>query len=64
VMWFGQVPLPDFVPVSQSLADGLKVAHRVLAMSLAGLILAHIAAALKHHWIDRDGLMARMLPSR
>jgi cytochrome b561 len=64
VMWFGQIPLPDFVPVSKPLAEGLKVAHRVLAMSLAALILAHIAAALKHHWIDRDGLMARMLPSR
>ena len=25
---------------------------------------AHVAAAVKHHFIDRDGLMARMLPGR
>jgi cytochrome b561 len=30
-------------------------------MALAAL---HIAAALKHQWIDRDGLLERMLPSR
>ena len=34
--------------------------HRYLAV----LILAHVGAALKHHFIDRDGLIQRMLPGR
>ena len=29
---------------------------------LATLVLAHVAAALKHHFVDRDGLVQRMLP--
>ena len=35
-----------------------------LAMGLALLVLVHVAAALKHHFVDGDGLMSRMLPGR
>jgi cytochrome b561 len=31
-------------------------------MTLAAVVLLHIAAAFKHQLIDRDGLMARMSP--
>ena len=64
VVFLGLVPLPDFVPVSESLADALKLVHATLAFTLAGLVLVHIAAALKHQWIDNDGLLRRMLPGR
>lgn len=64
VLWFGRIALPDFVPVSQALADNLKLSHNVLAMGLALLVLVHVAAALKHHFVDGDGLMSRMLPGR
>ena len=64
VAFLGLVPLPDFVPVSESLADALKLVHATLAFTLAGLVLVHIAAALKHQWIDNDGLLQRMLPGR
>ena len=37
-------------------------AHALLAYGLAALVLLHVAAALKHQIIDRDGLLARMLP--
>jgi cytochrome b561 len=60
VVWFGVVPLPDFVPKNEALADGLKLAHKVLALSLGALVLVHVGAALKHHFIDRDGLLFRM----
>jgi cytochrome b561 len=36
----------------------------VAAYTLAALIALHIAAALKHQLIDRDGLLRRMLPGR
>ena len=54
------LPLPDFVPVSEGLADALKEVHKIAALSMAGLVLLHVAGALKHHFIDRDGLMQRM----
>lgn len=60
VVLFGMLPLPDFVPVSEGLADVLKEAHEIAALSMAGLVLLHVAGALKHHFIDRDGLMQRM----
>ena len=64
IVWFGVLPLPDFVAPDKALAETLKAAHKWLAYGLAALVLVHVAAALKHHFIDRDGLLARMLPGR
>jgi cytochrome b561 len=60
VVWFGLVPLPDLAPVDRELADVLKATHELLAWLLSALVLLHVAAALKHQWVDRDGLLARM----
>jgi cytochrome b561 len=60
VVLFGLWPLPDFVPVSEALADVLKEVHEITALSMAGLVLLHVAGALKHHFFDRDGLLGRM----
>ena len=64
IVFLGLVPLPDFMPVSEPLADILQLVHATLAFTLAGLALVHIAAAIKHQWIDDDGLLQRMLPGR
>jgi len=64
IVLFGVLPLPDFVPVSKSLAALIKPWHEASAFMLIGLVVLHVAAALKHHWIDRDGLLQRMLPSQ
>jgi cytochrome b561 len=42
----------------------IKPFHELTAFALIGLAGLHIAAALKHQWIDRDGLINRMLPGR
>jgi cytochrome b561 len=60
IVLLGVLPLPDFVPVDKALADFIKPWHQAAAFGMAGLALLHIAAALKHHFIDRDGLLARM----
>ncbi len=60
VVWFGVLPLPDFVPKDKALADTFKELHELAAWGLAVLVLAHVAAALKHQFVDRDGLLARM----
>lgn len=64
IVVFGVLPLPDFVPVDKALAEFIKPAHRYAAYALAGLVVLHVVAALKHQFIDRDGLLTRMLPTR
>ena len=64
IVVFGVLPLPDFVAPSKELAEAIKPAHKILAFTMAVLVLAHVAAALKHHFVDGDGLLARMRPGR
>ena len=64
IVWFGVLPLPDFVPQDKALAALIKPWHEILAWAMALLVGLHIAAALKHHFIDRDGLIHRMRPGR
>ncbi|TDR93472.1 cytochrome b [Enterovirga rhinocerotis] len=45
-----------------SVEAGFKLGHEVLAYSAAALVVLHVAAALKHHFVDHDGLLGRMLP--
>ncbi|MEX1167735.1 MAG: cytochrome b [Hydrogenophaga sp.] len=60
IVLFGVFQLPDFVPVSESLADFLKPVHWYAALGLAALVVLHVAGALKHRFIDRDTLLSRM----
>lgn len=61
IVWFGVLPLPDFVPVNRDLANALlKPLHAYAAFALGGVVLLHIAAALKHQFVDRDHLLSRM----
>lgn len=64
VVLFGQLPLPDFVSPDKDLAALIKPWHEISAFALAGLVVLHVAAALKHQFIDRDGLISRILPRR
>lgn len=42
--------------------DALKQAHSAGGYLLGGLLVLHVAAALKHHFINRDDVLARMVP--
>jgi cytochrome b561 len=61
-VWFGVLPIPDLLHKNEALGDFLKNVHLFLTWSLAALVAAHVGAALKHHVIDRDDVLARMLP--
>jgi cytochrome b561 len=63
IVLFGVLPLPDFLAVDKEFAKQIKDLHEISAFALVGLALLHIGAALKHHFIDKDGLVSRMLPS-
>ena len=64
IVWFGVLPLPDFVSPDKALAEAIKPWHGRLAYLMAVVVLLHVAAALKHQFVDRDGLLLRMLPQR
>jgi cytochrome b561 len=60
IVLFGVWPLPDFVPVSEELADLIKPLHKLSALAMMALVVLHVAGALKHQFFDRDGLLSRM----
>lgn len=64
VVLFAWLPLPDLVSADQALAQSLKQVHAALAWTLMALAAAHIGAALKHQFVDHDGLVRRMWPAR
>jgi cytochrome b561 len=56
------LPIPDLLGRDEALGEWLNAAHVWLTYALAALLLAHVAAALKHHFVDRDDVLTRMLP--
>jgi len=62
VNYFGVLPLPDLIGKDAGLADWLKLGHERLCQLLLVALAAHVAAALKHHYFDRDTILQRMLP--
>lgn len=61
-VYLGVVPIPDLLSKDKALADALKLAHKSINYTLAAVIVLHAAAALKHHFIDKDDVLRRMLP--
>lgn len=55
------LPMPG-IPNDQSLGLIIKNIHNTMALVLIGLIALHIAGALKHYFIDKDGVLESMLP--
>ncbi len=61
--YLGLVQLPDLLARDKALAAKLKVVHVTLNYTMLALVVMHAAAALKHHVVDRDDVLRRMLPS-
>src|SRR5579862_4321893 len=61
-MYLGVIPIPDLLEKNKELADVLRITHRTITYLLAAVVGLHAAAALKHHFVDRDDVMRRMLP--
>ncbi|MGE4313424.1 MAG: cytochrome b/b6 domain-containing protein [Pseudobdellovibrionaceae bacterium] len=59
---FGLFNLPAITPESKDLTGLFKEIHALTAWGLIGLIGLHFAGALKHHMIDKDATLRRMLP--
>lgn len=64
IVWLGVLPLPDLLAVNKDIAPMIRVVHQILAYGLCMLVAVHVTAVIKHQWVDRDGLLRRMLPER
>lgn len=62
VTYLGVLPLPVLIDPNPELKPVLKAVHYWLNMSLLAAFVLHVAAALKHQFIDRDRVLQRMLP--
>lgn len=60
VSWFKLFQLPDLVAPDPNLKETLRSVHDLLSKLLLAMVTLHIIAALKHRFIDEDGIMARM----
>jgi cytochrome b561 len=63
VVYLGIVALPNLVAKDDALAAVLKSVHFALNFTLLALVLVHAGAALRHHFVQRDRVLLRMLPA-
>lgn len=61
---FGVVPVPHPLGPDESLFALFRQVHESLTTLLLVLVALHVAAALKHHLVDRDAALRRMLVQR
>ena len=61
---FKTIPFPHLpgMPQSDALEGAFMQTHEYLAFGAIGLIILHVAAALKHHFVNRDNVLAGMAP--
>jgi cytochrome b561 len=62
VSWFGAFTWPNLIGPSESSFGFFKTLHYFLSNILFVIAALHILAALKHHFWNKDGVLARMLP--
>ena len=63
-VYFGVIPLPDLIDKSKELGDTLTLVHKTLNYTMIAIAILHAAAALKHHFVDKDEVLRQMLPGR
>ncbi|QWT20468.1 cytochrome b [Bacillus sp. NP157] len=62
LQYFKQFNLPALVDKNEDLSNLLGTVHVYLFWLLLLVLVAHVGGALKHHFIDRDDTLRRMLP--
>jgi cytochrome b561 len=63
VSYFGWFTVPSLpVPGGEASEDFLEETHELLGNALLVLAGLHVLAGLKHHYLDRDDVLRRMLP--
>ena len=63
IILFGVIAVPFHPPANRPLARQIFHVQAVVSVALLAMIAVHVAAALYHHFVRRDDVMAGMLPS-
>ncbi|MEM7522872.1 MAG: cytochrome b [Pseudomonadota bacterium] len=64
-MVFGVFEMPDPIqPSNEALLELFKSIHFYCALAMAALLVGHAGAALKHHFVDKDNTLTRMITGR
>ncbi len=63
LQWFKLFNLPGLTEKAPDKAPFFATAHEYLFWTLVLVLIVHVGAALKHHVIDRDEVLRRMLPT-
>ena len=58
------LPMPDFISTDRALQEAAAEVHEALTITLLFVVIAHIAAALRHHLLLHDDVLRRMLTGR
>ena len=58
---FGLIEVPAILTSDENLEDLAGIVHEWTAYSLVAIAALHAAAAVKHHFMDRDATLTRML---
>jgi cytochrome b561 len=61
VLW-GFLLLPPLIAPDEPLSETLLGVHAIGGNLLAILVILHVAAALRHHFVLKDDVLRRMLP--
>jgi len=62
VSWFNLFQVPDLVAPNETLFQRMRHLHHLLFGGLVAVAVLHVAGALKHHFIDHNDVLKRMLP--
>ncbi len=60
--YFGLFSLPKLSGYDPQLKELARESHETIFYIMAVLLLMHAGAALKHHYLDKDNTLTRMLP--
>lgn len=62
VVWFGAIELPVLIDKDPELKELFKTLHEFSSKGLMILVIGHVFMALKHHILNKDGVLGRMVP--
>jgi cytochrome b561 len=60
VVWFGVLPLPDLIGKDKALGELLAEVHETLNYTMLALVSLHVAAVIKHQFIEHRPFLQRM----